>query len=176
MSRPRSHLIVALAAASIWFGVAPARATMLLRHLSLEAVTAEAGHIVHGTVVDVRSGRDERGIPATWITLDVARTVKGRCASQLTVKQFGAMEPLGDGAIGGVPDLPRFRTGDDLVLFLRSESAHGFTSPVGFDDGVYRVRTDSARRTVLGRGAAAAPSEDVDAFLDRVEAMVRGTK
>ena len=172
-----SRLITILAlAASCIAAAAPAQGTMLLRHLSLEAVTAEAGHIVHGTVVDVRSGRDERGIPATWITLDVARTVKGRRASQLTVKQFGAIEPLGDGAIGGVPGLPRYRAGEDVVLFLRSESAHGFTSPVGFDDGVYRVRTDAARSVVGGPGGGSAPSEDVDAFLDRVEAMVRGTK
>ena len=175
MSRLRGRIIVLVAATLVIVGVVRAEATMQLQRMSLESVTAEAGHIVHGTVTDVRSARDERGIPATWITLDVARTVKGRRASQLTVKQFGAMAPLGDGAIGGVPGLPQYRTGDEVVLFLRNESAHGFTSPVGFDDGVYRVRTDEGRRVLRAPGGGAS-TDGVDAFLDRVEALVRGAK
>src|SRR5690349_194699 len=102
---------------------------MQLQRMSLDAVTAEAGRIVHGTVVDVRSARDERGIPATWVTLDVARTVKGARVTQLTLKQLGTATPIADGSIGTTAGLPRYRTGDDLVLFLRTESAHGFTSP-----------------------------------------------
>ena len=150
---------------------------MMLQRLSLEAVTAEAGHIVHGTVTDVRSGRDERGIPATWVTLEVARTVKGTHAPQLTVKQLGTTEPLSDGAIGGVPGLPHYHSGEDVVLFLRTESVHGFTSPVGLQDGVYRVRTEGTQQLLRGPDGGArdaAPAQGVDAFLDRVETMLRG--
>jgi len=179
VSRFRGQVIVLVAAASVIVGVARAEATMLLQRMSLESVTAEAGRIVHGTVTDVRSGRDERGIPATWVTLDVARTVKGSRVTHLTMKQFGTMEPLADGAIGSVPGLPRYRSGEEVVIFLRTESAHGFTSPVGLQDGVYRVRTEGADRMLRGPDSdarATAPPQKVDAFLDRVETLVRAGK
>src|SRR5215813_11498872 len=85
----------------------PAAATMLLRRVPLEVAAAEAVRIVHATVVDVHSDRDEWGAPATWITLDVARTLKGTVPRHLTIKQFGTAAPLGDGALTRIPGLPR---------------------------------------------------------------------
>ena len=61
-------------------------------------------------------------------------------------------------------------------MFLRRESAHGFTSPVGFRDGVYRVRAEGPRLVTRGPDSAAQggeTSEDVNALLDRVEELVR---
>ncbi len=174
----RRVTISMLAALSVLLPGRAADATTLLERMPLAKVTAEAGRIVYGTVTDVRSERDERGIPATWVTLDVARTVKGTHHGSLTVKQLGAGQAIAQGGIGRMPGLPTYRVGDEVVLFLRPESAHGFTSPVGFADGVYRVRREGARRVARPEAAAddAAASGDVDAFLDRVEALVRGTR
>jgi len=43
----------------------PAAATMTIGRLALATVTRESGRIVHATVTDVRSEKDESGTPAT---------------------------------------------------------------------------------------------------------------
>jgi hypothetical protein len=143
-----------------------AGATMMVKRLSLDQVAAEAQRIVHGRVVEVRSGRDEHGAPATWVTLDVERTLKGSAGGRLTVKQLGAADPLPDGGLAVIAGLPRYAVGEEVVLFLRGDSARGFTSPVGFGQGVYRVdRTDG--RALVRRDLPGA-SEPLDAFLSTV--------
>ena len=77
-----------------------------------------------------------------------ARTLKGSVARQLTIKQFGTAAPLGDGSLARIPGLPRYTVGEEVVLFLRGDSARGFTSPVGLGQGVYRVVHRGARRAV----------------------------
>jgi hypothetical protein len=169
MATHRGRRAVAGLALALVLGavVPPARATVVVRK-PLARVAREAGRIVHGTVTAVRVGRDEAGLPATWITLAVVRTVKGPAARQLTLKQFGTAEPLPDGAIGRIAGLPRFAVGDEVVLFLRPESGRGFTSPVGLGQGTYRVRRGAAGARVR-RDAPGATTRDLGAFLADVE-------
>jgi len=162
-----------LSSGIVWISVAlaavPAAATTLMRRVPLELAAAEAARIVHATVVDVHSGRDEWGAPATWITLDVARTLKGAVPRHLTIKQFGTAAPLSDGTLTRIPGLPRYAVGDELVLFLRGDSARGFTSPVGLGQGVYRVVHRGGRGTV--QGDLSRKEEDLTTFLARVERL-----
>src|SRR5262249_15156613 len=148
----------------------PVRATTVLP-VPLARVAGEAARIVHATVLDVRSGRDADGLPATWITLDVARTLKGAATSRLIFKQYGVADPLPDGTVARVPGLPRYAAGEEIVLFLRGESRRGFTSPVGFGQGVYRVARRGGRPSV-GDGVRGHPRRDLDAFLDDVGRLV----
>ena len=165
--------MIRLASGIVWICVAlatvPAAATTLMRRVPLELAAAEAARIVHATVVDVHSDRDEWGAPATWITLDVARTLKGAVPRHLTIKQFGTAAPLGDGVLTRIPGLPRYAVGEELVLFLRGDSARGFTSPVGFGQGVFRVVRRGGRRTV--QGDLSRKEEDLTVFLARVERL-----
>jgi len=110
--------------------------------MSRERIVRSAARIVHGTVVDVSEGRDASGAPSTWVTLDVARTLKGETQTRVTFKQIGVSTPLADGAFVQIAGLPSYRVGDEVVLFLRGESVQGFTSPVGFGQGAYRVARD----------------------------------
>ncbi len=143
----------------------PAPATMTLGRLALATVTSESDRIVHATVAAVRSGNDDAGTPATWVTFAVRRTVKGPATAEITIKQFGR----GEQALGRVPGQPPFAKGEELVVFLRPESRLGFTSPVGLDEGVYRVTTTDGHRTAR---AADGDAKDVDAFLADVERLV----
>src|SRR2546428_6621847 len=118
--------------------------------MALARVTDVAARIVHGTVLEVRSGRDESGLPATWITLAVARTLKGPHQDRLTIKQLGVATPLPDGTITRIAGMPQYRAGDEVVLFLHGESRRGFTSPVGLGQGVYRVSPTAAGAQVRG--------------------------
>jgi hypothetical protein len=169
--RARGDAIVLIVATALMVAsVTTVRAAMVER-MSLEEVAHEAARIVHATVVEVRSGRDESGLPATWITLAVVRTLKGPHTPQLTIKQYGVAEPLPDGTITRVAGLPRYRVGEEVVLFLRADSARGFTSPVGFSQGAYRVsRTDSVPQVRSDLGARGPRS--LDEFLAEITGLV----
>jgi len=142
--------------------------------MPLARVAREAARIVEATVVDVQAGRDESGLPATWITLDVTRSVKGRDAGRITIKQYGVGTPLDDGIVTTIAGLPSYHPGDEVVLFLRAESRRGFTSPVGLAQGTYRVRRAGSRRLVRGERPGDA-SRDVDQFLSEVGVLAGPT-
>lgn len=144
-----------------------AGALTMVRPLPVAEVAAGADRIVHARVAGVVSGRDESGLPATWITFDVARTLKGPATGRLVTKEFGTAEPLSDGTAGRVAGMPRYVVGEEVVVFLRPTSKRGFSSPVGLGQGVYRVHTDAHRRVVADGGKAT----DLDAFLSKVEAL-----
>ena len=146
-----------------------ADAATLVRRLPLEEVTQQADRIVHARVVAVQSGRDESGLAATWVTLEVQRTLKGAATGQLVVKQFGAATPLADGAVARIAGLPAYAPGEEVVLFLRAPSGRGFSSPVGLGQGVYRVRGSGQRRMVAAD--LSGKQEALDAFLSKVATL-----
>lgn len=165
-----NRLAISLAAVALVAGTAaPLHATMVKR-VPLESITREASRVVHATVAEVRSGRDESGLPATWITLDVARTLKGRSTVRMTIKQYGVAEPLPDGTITRVAGLPRYAVGEEIVLFLRGESRRGFTSPVGLGQGAYRVSRAHGRPSVRS-DVTPQQARDLDEFVATVERL-----
>jgi hypothetical protein len=147
----------------------PAGATTLLRSLTLAETTQAADRIVLATVSDVRVGTDGAGLPATWITLDVQRAVKGRHDARTTIKQLGDCDAASANTIQRIPDLPRYSVGEEVIVFLRRDSARGFTSPVGFGDGVFRVTAGGNRRSV---GSGTHHGEDVEQLLSKIAELV----
>jgi hypothetical protein len=152
-------------------GVAAPARPMEVRRLGLDDVVDRAASIVHGTVREVASGRDVDGIPATWVTLDVAECLKGHAGRSLTFKQLGVQDPLPDGALLRMAGLPRYRPGDEVVVFLHAPSGRGFTSPVGLGQGLYRAEP-AAKGRALRSAAATGPGEELPAFLERVRRRV----
>jgi hypothetical protein len=133
-----------LALASVLVLLAQARsapATTLLP-LDLDALTAAADRVFMGRVLAVRSGRDAKGLPVTWTTFAVDAALKGAPAKTIEIKQLGVETPLADGGVFHIPALPSYRVGDEVILFLHPESREGFTSPVGFGQGRFRIRRD----------------------------------
>jgi hypothetical protein len=177
--RRRAALAVVTLIAVVVAATTSAYATTVER-LPLERVTETAARIVHATVVDSHSGRDESGLPATWITLNVARTLKGPQADQLTIKQYGVAKPLPDGTITRVAGLPRYNVGDEVVLFLYPESRRGFTSPVGFGQGLYRVSraagTARVRPDLERTGPDRGKPRELSSFLSLVGRLATGAQ
>ena len=161
--------VATLAAVALAVAV-PAAGTSVVR-LPLARVAGGAARIVHATVVDVHAGRDDDGLPATWVTLDVVQTLKGRADGRVVFKQYGVTAPLPDGVIARVPGLPHYAVGEEIVVFLRGESRRGFTSPVGFGQGVYRVDRRGGRASVRDDGVTKG-HRDLDGFLDDVGRLV----
>lgn len=124
--------------------------------VTLGELVAEAGTIIAGRVVEVREGRhpDYRNIVVTFVTLDVVEAFKdigGKVQSaarpRLTFMQFGNPRTL------PIHDLPAYRPGEEVVLFLYPESQYGFTSPVAGGQGKFIIERDlktGARRVVNG--------------------------
>ncbi len=150
-----------------------AQASMMVKPMTLDEVTAEAQRVVHAIVTDVVSGRDEHGVPATWTTFAVVHTMKGPEHPTLTIKQYGVSQPLEDGTILRLAGVPTYTVGEEVVLFLRGTSASGFTSPVGLGQGAYRVKRRTAGRVEVRADADASAPRELETFLDDVKTRVR---
>ncbi|MFN0119366.1 MAG: hypothetical protein ACKV2V_02575 [Blastocatellia bacterium] len=119
-------------------------ASAISRHVPLEEMTTGAGRIVHGRVADSRPGTHPQysHIAVTFVTLEVIDMIRGNAARQVTFMQFGAEAARSGGASHNF-HLPRYLTGEEVVLFLYPESQYGFTSPVGEGQGKFLVSHDA---------------------------------
>lgn len=143
---PALGLILVLA-----LGLGPLHAS-LIRSLNIEEMTARADRIFSGRVVDVRVGRDpEIGREVTYTTFVVGRGVKGEVRGRVTIKTLGgrAVDERRPSAHEGVP---RFRKGEEVILFLYGNSPLGLTSPVGFGQGKFAVVEDKEGRRLAVNG------------------------
>jgi hypothetical protein len=154
--------------------VAPAaHASMMIKPMTLDEVTAESAHVVHAVVTSIVSDRDADGVPSTWTTFEVAETLKGAHERSFTIKQYGVATPLPDGTITRLAGMPTYEIGDEVVVFLRAASRRGFTSPVGLGQGTYRVqRHGRAAPEVRGEDGTAGP-QDLTTFVGKVKAHAR---
>ncbi|HVD92249.1 MAG TPA: hypothetical protein VNC21_08205 [Vicinamibacterales bacterium] len=131
------------------------RATVIVPIEFRELVTI-APVIVHGRVVDVRSGWvDGRRSVETFVTIEATEYLKGDLGERVTFKvpggQLGRYRTVFIGA-------PAFEEGDEVVLFLKgSESSYPYI--IGLSQGAFRVVVDarSGRRmvttpVVMGKG------------------------
>jgi hypothetical protein len=162
-----------------------------VRPMTLEEMTERAGRIFSGHCTGVRVVEQPgRGMPVTKVTFRVDRTLKGRPGGILTIRQPGGQGVAGERS-AGILGLPRFRPGEEVILFLYGESASGLTSPVGLGQGKFTVYTDKdgLRRAVSEfgnrdlfretsgerRGAAAERGPrgiPADALLERVRTLL----
>lgn len=123
----------------------------MVRLVSLEEMVQLADRIFVGRCVAVESRRDERGVPVTYATFVVVEAIKGQLDAKVTIKQIGSQAP---GPLY-LPDLPRYAVGEEALLFLHGTSPYGFTSPVGLQQGKWRVVRSRSGKRVLERGIAA---------------------
>ncbi len=132
----RTLLFVGLAGLAL-----PALASQI-RPLNLEELTDRADRIFSGRCVAVRVARDpELDRDVTIVTVAVTRAVKGEIHGQVVFKMLGRQE-VGEPEATGVEGLPRFRRGEEVILFLYGDSPAGLTSPVGFGHGKFSVTKD----------------------------------
>ena len=117
----RAVLVPCLLAA---FATGPVQATTIRLH-SLETLTGVAERVTHGSVVEARVERDDRGEIWTVYTLLVREELKEgslQPGASFEVRQFG-------GTLGGETALavgfPQFRIGEEVLLFLQpGDSGH----------------------------------------------------
>ncbi|MFH1739106.1 MAG: hypothetical protein ABIH23_08865 [bacterium] len=107
--------------------------------MSLPQIVDDAGKIFVGKCTEVKSGQDpESGFIVTWITFEVSQRVKGDVGETETIKQIGGTHE----GITVTSFTPKFRVGEEVLLFVYPESSVGLTSAVGLDQGKFSIYKD----------------------------------
>jgi hypothetical protein len=122
---------------------------MMVLPVDLDQLVVDADRIFLGLVTAVDEQDDEHRIPCTYVTMQIARTLKGNPPTTLTFKQVGGQARPGGSALLRIAGLPTYQVGQELVLFLHPTSAEGFTSPVGMEQGKFIVVRDGATAQVM---------------------------
>lgn len=117
----------------------------------LDQLVRSAHTIFRGHVVSARIEPHPQfpNLQTVVVTMTVDRLLKGEASSTITFRQF----------IWDSKDLPSsadYHKADELILFLNPVSPYGLTSPVGLEQGRFRVLRGAkgARFAVNGRGNA----------------------
>lgn len=116
--------------------ISPLGATSI-RILSLDEMVQLADRVFRGNCISIRGVAAVNGFPSVEYTFEVTEGVKGtRTGQRVTFRQ---LRSAGKG-VRGIPGLPAFKEGQDLLIFLHGNSRIGLTSPVGFSQGVFTVQ------------------------------------
>ena len=117
--------------------------------LGIDQLTQQADVIVHGYVTSAKSEPHPqlRNLNTIVVTLSVKDTYKGKAQKSITFRQF-VWDPLPE------RELADYGKSQELVLFLGPVSEYGLTSPVGLEQGRFRVSTNKQKQmlAVNGRG------------------------
>ncbi len=106
----------------------------VVKEVNLEYLCAGAGRIFAGVCVGSTSEYDDAtGSPVFLYSFKPSRIFKGDQSDIITMKVHASAITFARA--------PKFNVGDSVVLFLYPESDKGFTTPVGFGQGKFYVKT-----------------------------------
>ena len=156
----RRGLLPLFALAIVLQAIVARPAAAVSRRLDLATLTAHAGTIVAGRVVALRPGSHPKyhRTGVLFITMEVSQTLKGKPTKRLTFMQYAgrAATPGAGRSISmapSLPDMPPYRIGEEVVLFLYPASSVGFTSPVGGAQGKFLIQRPQGQPvTVISQG------------------------
>lgn len=117
---------------------APAHAQFLYRRVGLAELSQRAGIIVQGRVIEARyeGHPDYPHVPTVLVTLQIERMLRGPAGERLSFREH---LPGVRGRTGGKRG---YLPGQRLLLFLPEPSRYGLSSPLGGEQGRFRIRRD----------------------------------
>lgn len=122
------------------------------RQRSLDQMVDEADVIVQGSVISakVEPHPQLKNLMTVLITMHVTETLKGNAAKAFQFRQY-----IWD--IRDQIDSARYAKGQELILLLSPESQYGLRSPIGLEQGRFRIQYDKSgqAQAMNGRGNAA---------------------
>jgi hypothetical protein len=115
---------------------------------NLDELTDRAQDVVRGTVVSARVEKHPEltNLHTVVVTLRVGETLKGAARDSYTFRQY--IWDLRDRY-----DAAGYRKGQELLLLMNAPSRYGLASPVGIEQGRFRIRRDRSGRAVALNGA-----------------------
>ena len=141
-----------------------------LQKLSFDRLLGEADLIIKGRVEELKTRQVSDRRPMTAIIrVSIENQFKGPNVSSVTIEQPG-------GAVGdiaqGVPGLPEFSPGENVILFLKRHRGGAFTI-VGGKQGKFTVKTQPGSSEEVVEDFAHR-TEALESFLDRLTNMIKG--
>jgi hypothetical protein len=118
---------------------------------SFAYLATHAGTIVHGSVISARMEKHPQfsNLNTVVVTLRVKETLKGKAGETFTFRQYvpGIQGKFGAGG---------YRKGEELLLMLNPPSRYGLSSPVGLEQGRFRIlrEANGSELAVNGHGNA----------------------
>ena len=115
---------------------------------NLDELTDRAQDIFRGTVTDAHVEKHPElvNLHTIVVTLRVGETLKGTARETYTFRQYiWDVRDRGDAA--------GYRKGQELLLLMNGSSRYGLTSPVGLEQGRFRIQRDRAGLEVAMNGA-----------------------
>jgi len=141
-----------------------AAATMVMS-ITVEELAARAEKVFVGTCTNVSHRVNGLGIPVTEVTFAVSEVVKGEVGSTVTFQQIDTQaqqgplkaaskdilqeNPRGFFAKAGIANLPNYRPGEEVLLFLAAPGKLGLTAPIGLTQGKLPVTTLTSGEKVI---------------------------
>jgi hypothetical protein len=113
----------------------------------IDQLTEEADVIVHGYVISTRIEPHPqlRNLNTIVVSLEVKDTYKGKAGKSLIFRQF-VWDP------DPQRELAEYGKHQELILFLGPVSEYGLTSPVGLEQGRFRIYADQKKQVVAANG------------------------
>jgi hypothetical protein len=146
--RRRVQRFVLIAVACIAASPAFAQRGAMTVPQNLDELTDRAQDVVRGTVVSahVEKHPELTNLHTVVVTLRVGETLKGAARDTYTFRQY--IWDLRDRH-----DAAGYRKGQELLLLMNAPSRYGLASPVGIEQGRFRIQRDRSGRAVALNGA-----------------------
>ncbi len=123
-------VLAILSTASLW--------STSLRVVNLPEIMEVSTRIFRGRCLSAKTLQESPiGLPVVEYTFQITDGVKGVKTGETLV--FRQVQTSARGQ-RGLPGVPSYRKGDDLVLFLAGDSEVGLTSPVGLGQGTFTLK------------------------------------
>lgn len=105
-----------------------ADATTFRKEATIVDLLKQSELIIHGRITNVTDGIDQRGIPYTEVTVQVAEMIKGQARKTYMFRQFGLLKPrkMGNGMVNLMVTPAAWATyqkGEEAILFLHKPGA-----------------------------------------------------
>lgn len=135
-------LIAAVLAAPAW-----AQQGALTVPRNLDQLTDRADVIVRGSVVSARVEKHPElyALDTVVVTLRVKQTLKGQAGDTFTFRQY-----IWD--IRDRRNAAGYRKGQDMLLLMIAPSRYGLSSPVGLEQGRFRILRERSGREIAVNG------------------------
>jgi len=129
--------------------IAQAQRGAITAHRNLAEITEAAANIIEGAVVSARVEPHPtlNNLQTVVVTVRVARTLKGPASRSFEFRQL--IWDIRDRADNG-----GYRRGEHLLLFMNRPSAYGLSSPIGLEQGRFRIMGDRGRGFMAINGQA----------------------
>jgi len=151
MRTMKSNLVAWIILTSIVFPLSLAQATRV-KFVSLEELVRGSDRIFSGTCIAVQDTTvPDTRVPVTQYTFKVTERLKGNLEDTVVVSQIGVRTPRTQGdraVVFRIPGMPVYQIGEEVTLFLVSESPLGLSSPVGLSQGAFTVFQSQGKRVL----------------------------